>query len=115
MEDDGQLLRTSLFTPDLGGGVFIDTLRIHRERESLSFMVDQGDNTVSVSYGILMTPEDPGCLKNWKWTSERIYGERIAKLAEQTEGENFSLCEPDYDVLAQRIVSDVEHKARFLQ
>ena len=192
LEDRGQLLRTNLWTPDLGSKVFIDTLRIHREREK-GFVVQEGDNTVTVNecllppgcewgwnekpleslkatllrnkeyikeadivigmvasdsdegdrsrpekrvtanqvvsvfnskypgkpflgYGILMTPEDPGCREKWKWAKERItYGERIAKLAELTDGANFSLCESDYDALAQEIISDIRLKARFLQ
>ena len=62
-----------------------------------------------ITYGIIMTPDDPGCLEQWHWTSEKVYGERIAQMALETGGANFSLCEPSYVPLAEKIVSDIQN------
>ena len=60
-----------------------------------------------ITYGIIMLPNDSDCLKQWHWTSENTYGERIAKMAEKTGGINVSLCEEDFTPLAYKMVSDI--------
>ena len=60
-----------------------------------------------ISYGIIMKEGDIDCLENWHWISENTYGTRISKMAEETGGANFSLCEKSYIPLAHKIVSDI--------
>ena len=62
-----------------------------------------------ITYGIIMTPDDPDCLSQWHWTSEKVYGNRIAQMALETGGTNFSLCESSYVPLAEKIVSDIQN------
>ena len=62
LEDRGWLLKTKLWTPDLGRTVFTDTLSIHSEGETgFGFRKDQGGNVVVK--GVCELP--PGCQMGW--------------------------------------------------
>lgn len=61
------------------------------------------------SYGIIMKKGEPGCLEQLGGAfSEGVYSVEVAKLAEETGGANFSLCDKSYIPLAKKIVSDVQ-------
>ena len=67
-------------------------------------------------YSIIMIPtEDAECVEKYRrkgllggYGGEGLFGVELARMAEETGGKNFSLCDENYIPLARQIVSDVQ-------
>ena len=63
-------------------------------------------------YSLIMTPEDGECMeehrRRWFVGGEGLFGTELARMADLTGGESFSLCNQSYIPLARQIVSDVQ-------
>ena len=67
------------------------------------------DNKRLMAYGIIMIPgEDQACVQKYSggfFGSEGVFGTELARMAEITGGENYSICDTNYVPLAQKMVS----------
>ena len=70
------------------------------------------ENKRLVAYGIIMIPgEDSECVKKYSsgfYAGEGLFGTELARMAELTGGENYSLCDESYVPLAKQIVVDFQ-------